>query len=97
MLTLCITSMNNGISVWSFDVYPKSQGDTVLPNWVNAIVYGYIKYDQDAKTYYIMSDKQGDVLRGGYLDLGPRRDVAFDAFQNMDLHKEVEEILRMKL
>lgn len=81
------------MEVEGFDVYPKSQGDTVLPNWVNAIVYGYIKYDQDAKTYYIMSDKQGDVLRGGYLALGPRRDVAFDAFQNMDLHKEVEEHL----
>lgn len=81
------------MDVEGFDVYPKSQGDTVLPNWVNAIVYGYIKYDQNAKTYYIMSDKQGDVLRGGYLALGPRRDVAFDAFQNMDLHKEVEEHL----
>lgn len=81
------------MDVNGFDVYPKSQGDTVLPNWVNAIVYGYIKYDQNAKTYYIKSQK-GNKLRGGYLALGERRDIAFDAFQNMELYKEIEERLK---
>lgn len=85
------------MQVEGFDVYPKSQGDTILPNWVNAIVYGYIKYDEESKTYYIMSDHKGDILRGGYLPLGQRRDVAFDAFQNMELHKEVEEHLKNEI
>ena len=77
----------------NFDVYPRTLGDTIFPNWVNAIVYGYIKYNVDEKTYYIMSQK-GDKLRGGYLALGARRDVAFDAFQNMALDKEVEQRLQ---
>ena len=84
------------MSVEKFDVYPKQQGDSVLPNWVNAIVYGYVKYDSDRKTYYAMSDK-GDVLLGGYLALGQRRDVAFDAFQNMGLHIEVEQRLEEEI
>lgn len=85
------------MNVEGFAVYPKSQGDTVLPNWVNAIVYGYIKYDLDSKCYYIMSDTKGDILRGGYLQLGQRRDVAFDAFQNMQLYKEIEERLQNEI
>lgn len=81
------------MGVEGFDVYPKSTGDTVLPNWVKAIIYGYVKYDDSARTYYIKSKKQGNRLRGGYLPLGERRDVAFAAFQNMELYKEVEERL----
>lgn len=84
------------MNVEGFDVYPKQQGDSVLPNWVNAIVYGYVKFDYDNNTYYIESDR-GDVLRGGYLALGNRRDVAFDAFQNMELHKEVEQQLNDRM
>lgn len=84
------------MNVENFDVYPKQQGDSVLPNWVNAIVYGYVKYDSENNTYYMESDK-GDVLRGGYLALGQRRDVAFDAFQNMELHKEVEQHLNERI
>lgn len=81
------------MNVESFDVYPKHVGDEVLPNWVNAIVYGYVKYDQDERTYYIISDK-GDILRGGYLPLGQRRDVAFATFQNMELYKEIKDRLK---
>lgn len=81
------------MNVESFDVYPNHVGDEVLPNWVNGIVYGYIKYDHDEKTYYIMSDSKGDILRGGYLPLGQRRDVAFAAFQNMNLYKEIKDRL----
>ena len=84
------------MNVENFDVYPKQQGDSVLPNWVNAIVYGYVKYDSENNTYYMESDR-GDVLKGGYLALGNRRDVAFDAFQNMELHKEVEQQLNDRM
>lgn len=41
-----------------------------------------------------MSEKQGDILRGGYLSLGARRDVAFDTFQNMKLYEEIEDNLQ---
>ena len=61
----------------------------MLPNWVNAIVYGFVKYDETNKTYYIESD-QGDILSGGFLELGQRRDLAFDQFQMRGLDKEVE-------
>lgn len=82
------------MEVENFDIYPKSVEDKVLPNWVMAIAYDYIQYDQGNKTYYIMSEKQGDILRGGYLPLGARRDVAFDAFQNMKLYEEIEDKLQ---
>lgn len=82
------------MEVENFDIYPKSVEDKVLPNWVMAIAYDYIQYDQGKKTYYIMSEKQGDILRGGYLPLGARRDVAFDAFQNMKLYEEIEDKLQ---
>lgn len=84
------------MDVEKFDLYPRQQGDSVLPNWVNAIVYGYVKYDSENNTYYMESDR-GDVLLGGYLALGQRRDVAFDAFQNMELHKEVEQHLNERI
>ena len=82
------------MEVEKFDIYPKSVEDKVLPNWVMAIAYNYIQYDQVNKNYYIMSEKQGDILRGGYLPLGARRDVAFDAFQNMGLYEEIEDKLQ---
>ena len=37
-----------------------------------------------------MLSEQGDILRGGYLALGQRRDIAFDAFQTRGLDKEIE-------
>ncbi|MCF0186554.1 MAG: hypothetical protein HUJ98_08730, partial [Bacteroidaceae bacterium] len=77
------------MEVEKFDVFPQAETDTVLPNWVNGIVYGYIKYDLDNQTYYMLSE-QGDILRGGYLALGQRRDIAFDAFQTRGLDKEIE-------
>ena len=83
--------------VENFDIYPKSVGDKVLPNWVMAIAYNFIKYDKNNNTYYIMSEKQGDILRGGYLSLGARRDVAFDTFQNMKLYEEIEDKLGYKV
>lgn len=82
------------MEVEKFDIYPKSVEDKVLPNWVMAIAYNYIQYDQVNKNYYIMSEEKGDILRGGYLPLGARRDVAFDAFQNMKLYEEIEEKLQ---
>lgn len=82
------------MEVEKFDIYPKSVEDKVLPNWVMAIAYNYIQYDQVNKNYYIISEEKGDILRGGYLPLGARRDVAFDAFQNMKLYEEIEEKLQ---
>lgn len=82
------------MEVEKFDIFPKSEGDKVLPNWVMAIVYNYIQYDQTNKTYYIMSENHGDILSGGYLPLGARRDVAFDAFKNMKLYEEIENNLQ---
>lgn len=82
------------MEVEKFDIYPKSVEDKVLPNWVMAIAYQFIQYDQANKTYYIMSEKQGDILRAGYLPLGARRDVAFDTFQNMKLYEEIEDRLQ---
>lgn len=80
---------NQKMIVEGFDLMPKQEKDRVLPNWVNAIVYGFIKYDESKKTYFIESE-QGDILSGGYLELGQRRDLAFDQFQIRGLDKEVE-------
>jgi hypothetical protein len=74
-----------------FDLKPRMQQDTVLPNWVYAIVFDLIKYDEGNKTYYLNSMQQGDKLRGGYLALGQRRDQAFEQFQLRNLDKEIEE------
>lgn len=81
------------MEVEKFDIFPQAETDSVLPNWVNGIVYGYIKYDEDTKNYYMRS-KQGNRLKGGYLALGARRDIAFDAFQTRELDKEIEEIMQ---
>jgi len=84
------------MEVEKFDVFPQAQTDTVLPNWVNGIVYGYIKYDENTRNYFIRS-KQGDILRGGYLALGERRDIAFDAFQTRGLDKEIEDLMEKEI
>lgn len=84
---------NQRMIVEGFDVMPKQEIDKILPNWVNAIVYGFIKYDEPRKTYYIESE-QGDALSGGFLELGQRRDIAFDQFQLKGLEKEVEDRLQ---
>lgn len=75
--------------VEGFDIMPKQEKDKVLPNWVNAIVYDFIKFDESQKTYY-MESEQGDILTGGFLELGQRRDLAFEQFQLRGLDKEVE-------
>lgn len=80
---------NQRMIVEGFDVMPKQEKDRVLPNWVNAIVYGFIKFDESRKTYFIESE-QGDILIGGFLELGQRRDLAFEQFQLRGLDKEVE-------
>ena len=74
-----------------FELQPKQPQDTVLPNWVNAIVFGYVKFDESKNTYYIKSMKQGDRLKGGFLALGKRRDQAFEQFHLKNLDKEIEE------
>ena len=84
------------MEVEKFDIFPQTETDTVLPNWVNGIVYEYIKYDEDTKNYYMRS-KQGNRLRGGYLALGARRDIAFDAFQTRGLDKEIEELMQKEI
>lgn len=84
---------NQRMIVEGFDILPKQEKDKVLPNWVNAIIYGFIKYDESRKTYYIESD-QGDILSGGFLELGQRRDLAFEQFQIRGLDKEVESRLQ---
>ena len=71
-------------------MFPKQEADRVLPNWVNALIFGFIKYDETLKSYCIESD-QGDILSGGLLELGQRRDLAFEQFQLKELDKEVEE------
>lgn len=73
-----------------FDLKPHQQQDTVLPNWINAIVYGFIKYDETKNTYYMNSMTQGDKLKGGFLPLGLRRDQAFEHFELRRLDKEIE-------
>ncbi len=83
-------SWNQRIIVEGFDVFPKQEADRVLPNWVNALIFGFIKYDETLKSYCIESD-QGDILSGGLLELGQRRDLAFEQFQLKELDKEVEE------
>ncbi len=82
--------------VEGFDIMPKQETDRVLPNWVNAIVYGYIRFDESRRTYFIESD-QGDILSGGFLELGQRRDLAFDQFQLRGLDKEVESRLQQMI
>jgi hypothetical protein len=81
---------NQRMFVEGFDLMPKQEQDTVLPNWVNAIVYGFVAYDETLKSYCIESE-QGDILMGGLLELGQRRDLAFEQFQLRGLDKEVEE------
>ncbi len=73
----------------NFELKPTELKDTVLPNWVNAVVYGFVKFDESRKAYCIESE-QGDIICGGMLELGPRRDLAFDQFQLRGLDKEVE-------
>lgn len=87
---------NQRMIVEGFDIMPKQEKDRVLPNWVNAIVYGFIKFDESRKTYYIESD-QGDILSGGFLELGQRRDLAFDQFQIRGLDMEVESRLQQMI
>lgn len=87
---------NQRMIVEGFDVEPEQEKDRVLPNWVNAIVYGFIKYDESRKTYYIESE-QGDILTGGFLELGQRRDLAFDQFQIRGLDTEVESHLQQMI
>lgn len=87
---------NQRMIVEGFDVKPKQEKDRVLPNWVNAIVYGFIKYDESRKTYFIESE-QGDILTGGFLELGQRRDLAFDQFQIRGLDTEVESRLQQMI
>ena len=87
---------NQRMIVEGFDVEPKQEKDRVIPNWVNAIVYGFIKYDESRKTYYIESE-QGDILTGGFLELGQRRDLAFDQFQIRGLDTEVESRLQQMI
>lgn len=88
---------NQRMIVEGFDILPKQEKDRVLPNWVNAIVYGFIKFDESRKTYFIESDEQGDILTGGFLELGQRRDLAFDQFQLRGLDKEVESRLQQMI
>lgn len=87
---------NQRMIVEGFDVKPKQEKDRVLPNWVNAIIYGFIKYDESRKTYHIESE-QGDILAGGFLELGQRRDLAFDQFQIRGLDTEVESRLQQMI
>ena len=49
--------------------------------------------DESQKTYIIESE-QGDILSGGILELGQRRDLAFEQFQLRGLDREVEERLQ---
>ena len=84
------------MEVEKFDIFPQAETDTVLPNWINGIVYGYIKYDENTKNYFMRS-KQGNRLKGGYLALGERRDIAFDAFQTRGLDKEIDEIIQRRI
>lgn len=81
---------NQRMLVEGFDILPKQERDKVLPNWVNAVVYGFITYDETLNSYCIESE-QGDILAGGLLELGQRRDLAFEQFQLRGLDREVEE------
>lgn len=87
---------NQRMLVEGFDIMPKQAKDNVLPNWVNAIIYGFIKYD-DVKKAYCMESEQGDILDGGILELGQRRDLAFEQFQLRELDKEVEERIQQMI
>jgi hypothetical protein len=80
---------NQRMLVEGFDLMPKQEKDKVLPNWVNAVVYGFITYDESLNSYCIESE-QGDILAGGLLELGQRRDLAFEQFQLRGLDREVE-------
>lgn len=76
-----------------FDIMPQQPLPRVLPNWVNAIVYGFVKYDELRKSYCVESE-QGDILFGGILELGERRDLAFEQFQLKGIDREVEKRLQ---
>lgn len=84
------------MEVEKFSVMPRQEEDRVLPNWVAAIVYGFVKYDEERKTYFIESEK-GDPLEGGFLPLGERRDLAFEQFRTQGLDAEVEERLNQMI
>ena len=44
-----------------------------------------------------MESDQGDILSGGFLELGKRRDLAFEQFQLRGLDKEVEAKLQQMI
>lgn len=72
-----------------FDVWPEQEPDKVLPNWVSAIVFGFIKYDETRKQYTIESE-EGDILEGNIFLLGERRDTAFEQFRLQGMSEEVD-------
>lgn len=81
---------NQRMLVENFDLWPKNDDeDKVFRNWVHAIVFGFISYDESRKNYCIESE-QGDMLAGGLLKLGQRRDLAYEQFGLKGIDKEVE-------
>lgn len=81
---------NQRMLIEHFDIMPRQEKPKALHNWVYAIVYGLVRYDETLKSYCIESE-QGDILAGGLLELGARRDLAFEQFQLRGLDSEVEE------
>ena len=78
---------NQRMLIEGFDLMPKQ--DTVLPNWVFAIICGLIIYNESHNMYYIESE-QGEENSANLLELGQRRDLAFEQFQLRGLDREVE-------
>lgn len=72
----------------AFDMWPEQEVDMVLPNWVSAIIFGFIQYDESRKQYTIKSER-GDILDGGIFLLGERRDTAFEQFRLQGMSEEV--------
>ena len=75
----------------NFSMKPVIMQDTdVLKYWVLGFVFNLIQYDAAAGQYWIRSQAHGDALDHYRFNLGAQRDVAFNAFRNEKLNKEVK-------
>ncbi len=90
-------NLNKRIKDENFNVTPIQDNDDILKYWVYGFVFGYINYDDNAKTYWIRSRKKGDALKKYRYDLGAQRDIAYATFKSGQFYNEIKDSLDKKI
>ncbi len=80
----------------NFSIYPEQKKDLALDIWTKCFVFGLIKYDEDARTYWIESQLKGDALDDYRFDLAQYRDASFEKFKANQLEDEMKGLLDKK-